>query len=88
MPQIASVVNQFESPDIQREVLQALVRAFEAESTTDEDSEADESEAARPNASNGTRGSLRIPGAGALSDAGSIADETETVDSETSSIHA
>lgn len=40
MPKIAKIVNQFQSPEIQREVLQALVRAFEAELTAEDAHEA------------------------------------------------
>ena len=42
MPKIAKVVNQFQSPDIQRDVLRALVRAFESESTDEDKSDSND----------------------------------------------
>lgn len=36
MPKIAKVINQFDSPEMQREVLQALLRAFESDEGSQE----------------------------------------------------
>ncbi|MCC7421955.1 MAG: hypothetical protein IT428_16885 [Planctomycetaceae bacterium] len=55
MPKIAKVVNQFETPEMQREVLQALIRAFESE-----EAEGDEPDLRRPN-DNGHGVAVRIP---------------------------
>lgn len=56
MPKIAKVVNQFETPEMQREVLQALIRAFELE-----ESEGEEPEPRRSNNGNGHATAARVP---------------------------
>jgi hypothetical protein len=56
MPKIAKVVNQFETPEMQREVLQALIRAFELE-----ESEGEEPESRRSINGNGHAITARVP---------------------------
>lgn len=78
MPKIAKVVNQFDTPEMQREVLQALIRAFEVE-----EAEGEHSEPRRPVNGNGHAVAVRVP---AFVDGnGHLADEHDLDDS---SIHA